>query len=110
MTIAQEEIFGPVLSIISYSGDEDEGVALVNGTDYGLCGAVWGPDDRSAYGVARRIRAGQVDINGAPYNGLAPFGGFGLSGHGRELGPLGIEEFLAPQALQFHDVPFMDFP
>lgn len=110
MAIAQEEIFGPVLSIISYSGDEDEGVALVNGTDYGLCGAVWGPDDRSAYGVARRIRAGQVDINGAPYNGLAPFGGFGLSGHGRELGPLGIEEFLAPQALQFHDVPFMDFP
>lgn len=97
--IAQEEIFGPVLSIIGYEREE-EAIEIANGTPYGLCGAVWGPDLPDAIKVATAIRAGQVDVNGAPYNAVAPFGGFGASGHGRELGPIAMREFLAPQAIQ----------
>jgi betaine-aldehyde dehydrogenase len=98
-TVAQEEIFGPVLSIITYK-DEDEAVRIANGTPYGLAGGVWSKDEERAKKVARRIRAGQVDINGAPFNLLAPFGGFGQSGHGRELGRFGLEEFLEYKSLQ----------
>jgi aldehyde dehydrogenase (NAD+) len=99
MTIAQEEIFGPVLSIIPYS-DEDEAVRIANDTIYGLAGAVWSADQERALRVARRIRTGQVEVNGGVFNPLAPFGGYKQSGHGRELGRFAIEEFLQPKALQ----------
>ena len=99
-TIAQEEIFGPVLSIIVYK-DEEEAVAIANNSMYGLSGGVWSKDESRAVRVARRIRTGQVDINGGPFNLLAPFGGFKQSGHGREYGRVGLEEFLEYKSLQF---------
>ena len=99
MTIAQEEIFGPVLSIIPYK-DEDEAVRIANDSPYGLAGAVWSKDDAHAQAVARRIRAGQIDINGGAFNMNAPFGGFKQSGHGREAGVYGLEEFLELKSLQ----------
>src|SRR5512146_83569 len=92
-TIEQEEIFGPVLSIITYK-DEEEAVRIANDTPYGLAGAVWGKDEARAQKVARRIRAGQVDVNGGAFNMNAPFGGFKQSGHGREAGTYGLEEVL----------------
>jgi acyl-CoA reductase-like NAD-dependent aldehyde dehydrogenase len=100
-TIAREEVFGPVLCIIPYD-TEDEAVAIANGTGYGLAGAVWAGSDETAMRVASRMRAGQVDINGAPFNLQAPFGGFGLSGLGRENGRFGLEEFLEMRAIQRH--------
>jgi betaine-aldehyde dehydrogenase len=99
MTIAQEEIFGPVLSIIAYQ-DEEEAIRIANDTPYGLAGAVWSADDAHAQKVARRIRAGQVDVNGGAFNMNAPFGGFKQSGHGREAGVYGLEEFLEYKSLQ----------
>jgi acyl-CoA reductase-like NAD-dependent aldehyde dehydrogenase len=99
MTIAQEEIFGPVLSIIPYEG-EDEAVAIANGTMYGLDGGVWSADPERAQAVARRMRTGQVQINGATFNPLAPFGGYKQSGHGRELGRFGLEELLEVKSIQ----------
>ncbi len=99
MTIAREEIFGPVLSIIPYQ-DEEDAVRIANDTVYGLAGAVWSKDDARAQRVARRIRAGQVDVNGGAFNMNAPFGGFKQSGHGREAGVYGLEEFLEYKSLQ----------
>ncbi len=99
MTIAREEIFGPVLSIIAYQ-DEEDAVRIANDTVYGLAGAVWSRDDARAQRVARRIRAGQVDVNGGAFNMNAPFGGFKQSGHGREAGVYGLEEFLEYKSLQ----------
>jgi aldehyde dehydrogenase (NAD+) len=99
MTIAREEIFGPVLSIIAYR-DEEDAVRIANDTVYGLAGAVWSKDDTRAQRVARRIRAGQVDVNGGAFNMNAPFGGFKQSGHGREAGVYGLEEFLEYKSLQ----------
>ena len=99
MTIAQEEIFGPVLSIIPYE-DEDDAVRIANGTIYGLAGGVWSNDVERAKRVARRLRTGQVDINGGKYNPLAPFGGYKQSGNGRELGRYGLEEYLEVKSLQ----------
>src|SRR3954463_14445778 len=99
MTIAQEEIFGPVLSIIPYR-DEEDAVRIANDSPYGLAGAVWSKDDARAQRVARRIRAGQVDVNGGAFNMNAPFGGFKQSGHGREAGVYGLEEFLEYKSLQ----------
>ena len=99
MTITQEEIFGPVLSIIPYK-DEEEAIRIANDTPYGLAGAVWSADDARAQRVARRIRAGQVDVNGGAFNMNAPFGGFKQSGHGREAGIYGLEEFLEYKSLQ----------
>jgi aldehyde dehydrogenase (NAD+) len=99
MTIAQEEIFGPVLVVIPYS-DEEEAVQIANDSIYGLAGGVWSADEERAVSVARQIRTGQVEINGGVFNPLAPFGGYKQSGHGRELGHFGIEEFLQPKALQ----------
>jgi aldehyde dehydrogenase (NAD+) len=99
MTIAQEEIFGPVLSVIGYA-DEDEAVEIANGTPYGLAGAVWSGDEDHALAVARRLGTGQVDVNGGRFNPLAPFGGYKQSGNGRELGRYGLEEFLEVKSLQ----------
>jgi acyl-CoA reductase-like NAD-dependent aldehyde dehydrogenase len=99
MTIAQEEIFGPVLSIIPYD-DEDDAVRIANDTVYGLGGGVWSGDVERAKRVARRLRTGQVDINGAAYNPFAPFGGYKQSGNGRELGQQGFEEYLEVKSLQ----------
>jgi aldehyde dehydrogenase (NAD+) len=99
MTIAQEEIFGPVLSIIAYE-DEDDGVRIANDSIYGLAGGVWADTQEKAIAVARRIRTGQIDINGGRFNPIAPFGGYKQSGVGRELGSYGIEEFLQPKSLQ----------
>ena len=99
MTIAQEEIFGPVLSIIPYK-DEEEAVRIANDSPYGLAGAVWSADEAHAQKVARRIRAGQIDLNGGAFNMNAPFGGFKQSGHGREAGVYGLEEFLEYKSMQ----------
>jgi betaine-aldehyde dehydrogenase len=99
-TIAQEEIFGPVLSIITYR-DEDEAVRIANGTLYGLAGGVWAGSDERAQKLAKRLRTGQVDINGGSFNLFAPFGGYKQSGRGREMGPYGMEEFLEYKSLQF---------
>jgi aldehyde dehydrogenase (NAD+) len=100
MTIAQEEIFGPVVSILKYE-DEDDALAIANGTVYGLAGAVWAGDESEAVAFARRMDTGQVDINGGRFNPLAPFGGYKQSGVGRELGPHGLAEYLQTKSLQF---------
>jgi aldehyde dehydrogenase (NAD+) len=99
MAIAQEEIFGPVLSIIPYDS-EDEAAEIANSTIYGLDGGVWSADPERAKAFARRMRTGQVQINGATFNPLAPFGGVKQSGHGRELGRFGLEEFLEVKSIQ----------
>ncbi len=99
MTIAQEEIFGPVLAIMPYDSEE-EAVAIANDTVYGLAGGVWSADEERARAVARKLRTGQIEINGGAFNPMAPFGGFKQSGHGREAGRYGIEEFLVAKSLQ----------
>jgi acyl-CoA reductase-like NAD-dependent aldehyde dehydrogenase len=99
MTIAQEEIFGPVLCILPYDSEEDA-IAIANQSIYGLAGAVWSQDAERAKRVALRLRTGQVDINGGRFNPYAPFGGYKQSGHGRELGNFGFEEYLEIKSLQ----------
>jgi len=99
MTIAREEIFGPVLAIQPYEGEE-EGVRIANDSAYGLAGGVWSADRERAVAVARRLRTGQVEVNGGAFNPLAPFGGYGQSGHGRENGRYGLEEMLQVKSLQ----------
>ncbi len=99
MTIAQEEIFGPVLSIIGYD-DDDDAVRIANDSNYGLAGGVWSGSQERAMAVARRMRTGAVDVNGGGFNIAAPFGGYKQSGYGRENGPYGIEEFLQTKSLQ----------
>ncbi|RQH07966.1 aldehyde dehydrogenase family protein [Paraburkholderia dinghuensis] len=98
--IAQEEIFGPVLTILT-AKDEDDAVAIANDSLYGLGGAVWAGSDERAMRVARRIRTGQIDINGGTWNMVAPFGGYKQSGHGRENGKYGLEEYLVYKSMQF---------
>ena len=99
MTIAREEIFGPVLAIQPYD-DEADAVRIANATEYGLAGGVWSGDEEHAIDVARQLRTGQVEINGGAFNPIAPFGGYGQSGHGRENGRFGLEEFLQVKSLQ----------
>jgi aldehyde dehydrogenase (NAD+) len=99
MTIAQEEIFGPVLSILPYD-TEEEAIEIANDTIYGLAGGVWSGDQERAKKVARQMRTGQVEVNGGGFNLMAPFGGFKQSGHGRELGAFGLEEYLEIKSLQ----------
>jgi acyl-CoA reductase-like NAD-dependent aldehyde dehydrogenase len=99
MTIAQEEIFGPVLSILPYDSEE-QAIAIANDSIYGLAGAVWSADTERALRVARRIRTGQVDVNGGRFNPLAPFGGYKQSGLGRELGEHGLEEYQQIKSIQ----------
>ncbi|MBD2222880.1 aldehyde dehydrogenase family protein, partial [Calothrix sp. FACHB-1219] len=98
MEIAQEEVFGPVLSVLAYE-DESEAATLANATRYGLSGAVWSGDRARATGFARQMRTGQVVINGAPQNLATPFGGWGWSGFGRENGRFGIEDLLVYRSL-----------
>jgi len=99
MRVAQDEIFGPVLTLLPYDG-EDEAVRIANGTIYGLNAAVWSGDRERALAVARRLRSGMVEVNGGLFNPLAPWGGVGQSGHGRELGRFGLEEFLELKSVQ----------
>ena len=99
MTIAREEIFGPVLSIIAYE-DDDDAVRIANGTVFGLAGGVQSADVERATAVARRLRTGQVDVNGAAFNTEAPFGGYKQSGNTRERGRWGLEEFLETKSIQ----------
>ena len=99
MTIAREEIFGPVLSILPYDSEE-EAVAIANDTPYGLSGGVQGGDEERATKVARRIRTGQIEVNRGAFNPNAPFGGYKQSGYGREYGQHGFEEFLEIKSMQ----------
>jgi acyl-CoA reductase-like NAD-dependent aldehyde dehydrogenase len=98
--IEQEEVFGPVLTVVPYDGSDDEALRIADGTPYGLSGAVWASDRDRAAALARRMRTGQVGVNGGVFNPTAPFGGFGQSGYGRELGALGVEEFTSITSLQ----------
>ncbi len=98
MTIAQEEIFGPVLALISY-GSEDEAIDIANGTDYGLGGYLFTRDLERALSVGARMRAGRIFFNGAPSNTEAPMGGYKRSGNGREMGVFGLEEYLEVKAM-----------
>ncbi|MGA5706361.1 aldehyde dehydrogenase family protein [Streptomyces cellulosae] len=100
MTVAQEEIFGPVLCVLPYE-DEEDALRIANGTVYGLAGAVWAGDEAEAVAFARRMDTGQVDINGGRFNPLAPFGGYKQSGVGRELGVHGLTEYLQTKSIQF---------
>jgi len=99
MTIAREEIFGPVLVIQPYE-DVEDAIRIANDSDYGLAGGVWSGDRERAIEVAGRIRTGQIEINGGAFNPMAPFGGYGQSGHGREYGRYGLEEMLQVKSLQ----------
>jgi aldehyde dehydrogenase (NAD+) len=98
MRIAQEEIFGPVLVIIPYD-DENDAVRIANDSPYGLSGFVVSADPARARGVAKRMRTGQVRLNGAPHDFRAPFGGYRCSGNGREFGVFGIEEYLEAKSI-----------
>ena len=101
MTVAREEIFGPVLVIIDYE-TLDEAVAIANDTPYGLAAYVSGTDVATMHGVANRLRAGQVNLNSAPVDMMAPFGGFKQSGNGREWGDVAFGEFLENKAVLGH--------
>jgi aldehyde dehydrogenase (NAD+) len=100
MAVAREEIFGPVICVMSFH-DAEDALRIANATDYGLAGAVWAADDHEAVAFARRMDTGQVDINGGRFNLAAPFGGYKASGVGRELGRFGLEEYLQTKSLQF---------
>ncbi|NDK33122.1 aldehyde dehydrogenase family protein, partial [Nesterenkonia haasae] len=97
--IAQEEIFGPVLCVLGHDGDEDA-IEIANNSRFGLHGSVWSADHDRAMAVARAMRTGTVDVNGASYNPLAPFGGYKQSGNGREMGRYGLEEFEEVKSIQ----------
>ena len=99
MRIWKEEIFGPVLVIATYD-TEEEALELANDSEYGLSGGVWASDEETGMAFARKMRTGQVSLNGGPFNISAPFGGYKMSGNGRELGIHGLEEFLEVKSIQ----------
>jgi acyl-CoA reductase-like NAD-dependent aldehyde dehydrogenase len=99
MVIAREEIFGPVLAVLP-ADSEDEAVRIANDSEYGLAGGVWSADQDRAIAVARRLRTGQVAVNGGRFNVRAPFGGYRSSGVGRELGEHGLAEYFELTSLQ----------
>jgi aldehyde dehydrogenase (NAD+) len=99
MVIAREEIFGPVLAVMP-ADSEDEAVRIANDSEYGLAGGVWSADQDRAIAVARRLRTGQVAVNGGRFNVRAPFGGYRSSGVGRELGEHGLAEYFELTSLQ----------
>ena len=99
MAVAREEVFGPVLAVMAYDG-EDDAVRLANDTIYGLHAGIFSADRDRALRVARRLRAGQIDVNGGGFNLLAPFGGFKQSGYGRELGRHGLDGYLEVKSMQ----------
>jgi acyl-CoA reductase-like NAD-dependent aldehyde dehydrogenase len=99
MKIWKEEIFGPVLVIATYK-TEKEAIELANDSIYGLSGGVWSNDEDRAIKFAKEMRTGQVSINGGSFNVSAPFGGYKLSGNGRELGTHGLNEFLEIKSIQ----------
>ena len=99
MTIAQEEIFGPVLVVIPHDGDDDA-VAIANDSDYGLCGSVFTADNDRGLSVARQVRTGTYMLNSnTPIDFASPFGGFKQSGIGREFGPEGLDSFLETKSI-----------
>ena len=98
MAIAREEIFGPVLVIIPFK-DEDDAVAIANDSPYGLSGGVWAKDIDSARAIAKKMRTGMVNLNGGSFSYEAPFGGYKMSGNGREWGEAGLEEFVELKSL-----------
>jgi aldehyde dehydrogenase (NAD+) len=98
MRVAQEEIFGPVVALLAYD-DLDEAVRIANDSPYGLSGSVWSADLDAAVAVARRIRTGMVSVNGAPQAYGTPFGGYKMSGIGREMGPEGLSSFLEKKSI-----------
>jgi aldehyde dehydrogenase (NAD+) len=100
MRVAREEIFGPVVSVLAYD-DVEDAVGIANDSDYGLSGSVWTTDVEAGVAVARRIRTGQVRVNGAAPSSEAPFGGFKRSGIGREYGPEGLLAYLESQAISY---------
>jgi aldehyde dehydrogenase (NAD+) len=104
MTIAREEIFGPVIAVIAY-GTEDEAVAMANDTPYGLGGYVFSSDRKKAHAIGARMRAGRIFYNGAPSNNVAPMGGYKQSGNGREMGVFGLEEYLEVKSMIGFDPP-----
>ena len=98
-TVAREEIFGPVLTVIAYDGD-DEAVRIANDSPFGLSGAIFSGDEERALAVAARIRTGTLGINGGVwYSADVPFGGYKQSGIGREMGVAGFEEYLETKAV-----------
>ena len=103
MRVAQEEIFGPVIALLAYD-DLDEAVRVANDSPYGLSGSVWSADRESAVSVARRIRTGMVSVNGAPQAYGTPFGGYKMSGIGREMGPEGLTSFLEKKSIALGQV------
>ena len=105
--VVQEEIFGPVLSIVPYDGLE-QGIAIANDSEFGLSGAVWAADIPEAVRIARLLRTGQVAVNGGRFNARAPFGGFKTSGNGRELGHHGLMEYFEIMSLQFPSADDLD--
>jgi aldehyde dehydrogenase (NAD+) len=99
MTIAREEIFGPVLAVIAYD-DEEDAIRIANDSDFGLSGSVWSASEERGLSVARRIRTGTINVNGGNFYGAdAPFGGYKQSGVGREMGPEGFEEYLETKTI-----------